>query len=1307
MPTLGRYQTTDEIASSGPFTVYAASEGSGGGARFAIKTLRTVDEFADPEILERQAKAFVRAAELQKSLGVASPARWAPIHEIGKTAEGVYYVTDLAQTAQRLVDSRKSLAARDLGAVITGVAEGLIALRDAHGGRGHGRLRAGNVLLGGEGRGQFEARLIDPAAESRDAPAGEDIKALGGLLFELVAHRPAPFGTEIRTGPEWSSLGGPGEPLRQLCEQLINPTAGAQTLTLEEVIAAVESALATKDPRAAMPGWLKASAAVIVLGCVGGGAWWFTRPPPAPPPKPALANHFSETLTLRDELVRSIEGAERSLLALVARSDEMGPLKAEFEAAINADRRSLEKLRADAGSLWEAGIREWEAVADPDCCEQERAQLIARQEALSALVKAGVSAAARFEGALRLAPLGKTVEDALARAETASQRIPMRQVEGENTTALEALRARLGAIREDAQKLSAAPGLVLTPAEGEAPDAGSLIALAERRSAEAESLRGELDEFRRGLPGAQALSRAIERMRTEWRGGGAGISVELRDLGELFFQVAEDEFGSRDDGSEQALQSAWTDVRGWIQRWHDSYGSVVVTPVPARGGEAAGAARVLVDTVRAQTIDGAIRAAERAEQFRDAKLPMFMEQREVLDSSLRAGQERLAALAGTISSHLETVESLEARLGQGWRWEEADAQGQTLSQRTQALREAVESLEREPAMSEQRLQREAAAYAGAVRASLSRVLSVEEVSRLSGAQELLGILARAGEEGLPLSSVMQAWAGLARIDTFPTTLADTQRIISLGEQSRTRAIAGVADSARRESLDRTVLQASAAAWRTLVNQRLDVARAGDVFAAYDPSLMMAVGVDPESPSGLSAPAMYNFHRVRLVERIEQVRGDADQQRPQLMALANGFSAAVNGIEGVSALRDDQRFSRAARRIGFIEAGKSNDPTSSGPAMRGWSASGPENFASVVYTSPDGGTSLAFIRLDSEDAEAPRYLATSEVTVGLMARVVSGLGQEAARITCLSGMLQRGAGSAGSDNRDGPRSWVWADNQILPAGHPRDALSVAASNGWIGLKPGLQTWPGDYPFYPPGVAAPAPPSAASPVNHVPVVSAVYVAALLGCRLPDEEEWTRAVGLAPGGAARRGPAWKQHLDYTENWGPNGQAVRLQARTWEAVRPYSGIFLPPADEARLKTDMGHDPSAQGGVWFEPVRENAPMFEHLTGNMSEWLCNDVNGAIALVGDGGAPADAGAVNQFVSRNRDTFRVVGGSALSPPGLEVRTAYPASSTQQRQGASDVGFRLAFTVTGGGLRGANPAQKVAEDLRKLDFMPVAGR
>lgn len=1305
MPTFGRYQTTDEIASSGPFTVYAAVDGAGGEARFAVKSLRTFDEFADPEILARQAKAFLLAAELQRSMAGAAPQRWAPIHEIGQTAEGVFYVTDLGSPLQGLIDRRKSLSARDLGAIIRGVAEGLIALRDAQQGRGHGRLRPGNVLLGTDD-GPPLPRLIDPAAHATDAPAGEDLKALGGLLFELVAHRAAPFGTEIRSGPEWSSLGGPGEPLRRLCEQLINPTAGADTLTLEDVIAALEAALAVKDPGGGLPGWAKAAAAVVVLAGAGGAAWWFTRPPPPPPPKPALANHFSESASKRDGLIADIDQRLQGLQALLARSEEMGGLRPEFERAINEERRVLDGLKDEASRLWDRGISGWDAISDPDCCHEERASLLANEETLTRTIGDRLAGTMRFEAAIGLVPAGRTLSEAAQRVQQALDRVPPREVAaGEYSTPFNALKSRFDAIQEDVQRVSAAPGVVLSPGEEAPIDAAQMLTLAQRRADEALALRTEIEEFRRGLPGAQAVIKAVERARGEWRAGTGAVAAELRDLGEIFFDASLDEFGAREDSGEQALVAAWEGVRRWIEEINRSYESVVIQPAPPGGGEAAAAARNLLLSVRGQKLDTVIRQAERSEQFRDAKLPMFMEQRGVLDGALRAGRGELAELAQRLSSHLSTVEGLEARLAQGWRWEEADAQGATLSQRTQELRAAIESLGREPAMSDQRLQREATTYAQAVQASLARVLSVEEVSRLAGAPELLNILSRAGEAEVPLSAVMQAWAGLARLDTFPSTLADTQRLIALGQQSRSRAIAQLADSARRETLDRTVLGATAAAWRTLVNARLDVSRAEDVYAAFNPDLMRAVGVDPDAPAGLSAPALYNYQFVRLVERIEQVRGDAEQQRPQLMSLAAGFTSAVNGIEGVSTLRSDPRFSRAARRIGFIEAGKSNDPTSSGPAMRGWSASGPENFSSVVFTSPDGGASLTFIRLDAEDAEAPRYLATGEVSVGLLARVVGGLGQESSRNVCLSGMLNRGSVSGGSDNRDGPRSWVWAENQVLPAGHPRDTISVAASNGWIGLKPGLQAWPGDYPFYAPGVSAP-PPSVSSPVNHVPVVSAVYVAALLGCRLPDEDEWNRAVGMSAGSGPRRGAQWKQQFDYAQNWGPNGTVVKLQARTWEAVQPHAGIFIPAANDG-LKNDVGHDPAAQSGLWFEQSQESAAMFTHLMGNIAEWLCNDTNGANALVGEGQGLPDAAAVNRFVSGNRGAFRVIGGSSISPPGLDARTAHEASSTIQRQGASDLGFRLAFTVSGGGLRGANPAQKIAEDLRKLDFMPVAGR
>src|SRR6185369_12945358 len=73
LPGFGRFETVEELASSGPFAVYSARPaGEAGPPVFAVKVYRTSDMFADADVVEREAAAFLEASKLQQSLPAGS-----------------------------------------------------------------------------------------------------------------------------------------------------------------------------------------------------------------------------------------------------------------------------------------------------------------------------------------------------------------------------------------------------------------------------------------------------------------------------------------------------------------------------------------------------------------------------------------------------------------------------------------------------------------------------------------------------------------------------------------------------------------------------------------------------------------------------------------------------------------------------------------------------------------------------------------------------------------------------------------------------------------------------------------------------------------------------------------------------------------------------------------------------------------------------------------------------------------------------------------------------------------------------------
>lgn len=302
---------------------------------------------------------------------------------------------------------------------------------------------------------------------------------------------------------------------------------------------------------------------------------------------------------------------------------------------------------------------------------------------------------------------------------------------------------------------------------------------------------------------------------------------------------------------------------------------------------------------------------------------------------------------------------------------------------------------------------------------------------------------------------------------------------------------------------------------------------------------------------------------------------------------------------------------------------------------------------MVYTWGEQEHALKFVRVQPKGAPAC-YLCTTEASVGLFIDTfkVTGKWDEA------MGLLHAFEETA---RPKGPRTWVWRG---------RNTKTVVLAPEWMYKGP-------DVPQ----------PTAEHPVNYVSVGGALCFASLLGCRLPTVSEWRAAHDEYAGGRKLnlRDATWKRQLD----------AVRQQAAAKPQLRPVwpdQDIFWPPGvegqrgDRAQLVTHGSDDV-----LWLAPVG-NGAVFRHLVGNVAEFVRTD---------DTDVHKEAEALSSWQrsdypnldNQRLDSFRVIGGSALSPPelwdgkGKPFHTAYPVDQEALWQGYADVGFRLAFTAPRG--------------------------
>lgn len=204
-----------------------------------------------------------------------SQAHWAQVHEMGESADGAYYVTDLyPRSAQKLVDRRQKIDHASLFHVVDSVFAGLQELQKATA-RAHANLKPSNVLIG-PGKKISEARVVltDPASMRdmlRKGGESSDLRAVGELIHQLVTFRPSdPGDWPIGRSPGWSKLGSTSKAWREFTSKLLAPDLGG--LTVEEAHRQLKNmkARGTAVLKGALVG-----AAVVLLAAIAVGGWWY------------------------------------------------------------------------------------------------------------------------------------------------------------------------------------------------------------------------------------------------------------------------------------------------------------------------------------------------------------------------------------------------------------------------------------------------------------------------------------------------------------------------------------------------------------------------------------------------------------------------------------------------------------------------------------------------------------------------------------------------------------------------------------------------------------------------------------------------------------------------------------------------------------------------------------------------------------------------------------------------------------------------------------------------------------------------
>ncbi|HEX5242798.1 MAG TPA: hypothetical protein VFW23_05995 [Tepidisphaeraceae bacterium] len=315
---------------------------------------------------------------------------------------------------------------------------------------------------------------------------------------------------------------------------------------------------------------------------------------------------------------------------------------------------------------------------------------------------------------------------------------------------------------------------------------------------------------------------------------------------------------------------------------------------------------------------------------------------------------------------------------------------------------------------------------------------------------------------------------------------------------------------------------------------------------------------------------------------------------------------------------------------------------------------------VRFTSTDAAkTVLEFARIDSSGGKGT-YLGTSEVSVGLMLKLVQGSQPQ----INLSDAVKF-------------KAWVsQGDNTFDVAGKWNDKMRG------IGLE-----------FFSSHVTVS--PTVELPATSISSSVASQLARIMNCRLPTVEEWMAALAderKEDGGNlgsvrwVLRGEAWSSYVSafgttLQNNGNDENRLAEVDPKNWQWFgnedQKYQSIASVWA------RDLAGPARSSAALWneehvlFSPARDPSQTntghkFYHLIGNAAEIVTAD-------------------------NDSSKFYVIGGSAFSPPEMPFDKPQPVTSPDDQW--SDVGFRLAISAPIKPMR-----DRLAKLLQAPPFIPV---
>lgn len=1319
MATFGRFHILQELH-RGPDGMVCLAKVAGDvvGARFVLK----IYDASTLGLLESDAatQAFLDQGALQKQLASRGAQHWITIHELRSTPDGAFYVTDhYPLSAQNLILNNAELTERGLRRMVLGIVSGLLELKVVRG-RAHGNLKPSNIFLTTAELWREETRVLlaDPAAEAgSDDDRRRDLRALGELVFELVTRRPFDRAKDypLKSSEEWGRLGSVSTKWRELCNWLLSDDPKQRAPDLDSVAVALRSIAPRRKPVVR-----RLAAALIVVAVLTATAGFFLTRLNISARSELDVNTQAWFSTfeqrLRDPTRRTLYRSDPHLAAVVKEIERAEAGGILFDPPDGESNLSLSNYRRNRAAL--EAVRKIEQLVTPD-----------NWQALSELTSQARKfeqrgwkqpAAAIDETARRVRPSpGADLTVAIDRVLELHPRVTSQAAPVERAwTALDAELVHLRASGDPAIRSFGESLRSRAVAAVQLTDRGLS---GEQQMSELTPMAARLSKVvRDGFPGRYGRERLASEVEArlnlvtptpqdmaEWLE--ALPQYEMVDLGEQARPITalRQAFDSLvRNVARQPISDAEREQWKMVQSDLDARIATFANAKFLRKDIDAGQGEVALTSARLRTdIDALrkkwVRFEDPGEWLAELDQPIAVAS-DVIKNRWKAWVDALKPFSGTLGSDpklfiaaraaTERVRTALAELDEGFpqvplglderyaatAWERREQQLTELSQWAKPAGSSV------PATAPSAPAAEQVAEAGDVFAKFG--LRLKELDAdFPLAQEMLKPTDRPDQKWLTKDAAF--WNDPAVQKLVANDVQRINRLAAVASLSRDDLVKSAAEAEAAEvALAAWVRlgdaqQISKPAWPTRkgeLEKELELRRhvAGMVAKVKDAGRLDAEKVLTEQASERWR-RYTNVADAAMVQTAARLRSDfrvSDAEIAKLEAPARfnlnlflAHNAAGDGTDAV--IRP-----AVAALLKSAEELKDRPQVAELPAKLA-RVDQPEPMAALVNTRPDEPFNLAirgespyvlqFIRVTAPGMR-PFYLSTTEIALGMFVDLVNAGGSW----TDVNALL----GTSGPTPivRDGPQAWQvpaasdqpisrhitwhWGNGKQFQF---HESLRLSKFN-----SSSLANEAGGNPVYD------------HPMQHVTPQAALYVAALANCRLPTSREWQAAFDMEK----RAGnPSWNLR---DQTW-----RTQLELRTTTPQWPdaqASGVFVPKG-MPRPSPSKVHE-IRDGTLMFRTVTgTGGSVFLHLGGNVAELVCDAPDAFDTIPGTQRRTRD-GILKFAQSPAASRIGVIGGSALSPPELELDKAYPVPSPTESW--SDVGFRLAFTA---------PAKNTAERLK----------